>query len=464
MNTTVSNYPLALHQREAFQRLYDLGGRGGLFLTMGGGKTRVALSYAHSRGCTRILVVLPLSVTSVWEREAALIDFPMEVIDLTLEDSVKDRAARLKRATSAVVLVNYESYWREPLRSAITRWGPDAVLLDEIHRIRHRGSRQARFAHILATKPTVRVALGLTGTPVTNGLQDAWSIFRFISPDVFGRWPDFQNRFLIMGGYKGYQIVGYMNVAEARQKIADRSFQWEGQMFSTPPDVPVMVRLSRETRAVYDELRKRAIVEITNAAGESRTVLAGIVLTLLLRLQQITCGFVRDVGEELIEVGEEKANATLDLISDAVAQKQQVVVFARFLHDLDLLERKMPTGIKAGRIDGSRSPLQRKEALARFEAGQYDVMLCQIKAASLGIDLSSASVGIFYSVGFSLDEFLQAKGRLSGALRQKHDVVFYHILCARTVDEKVYTALTDKTAIARRVTDLTYALNLLGGP
>lgn len=448
------------HQEAALTRLRELDGRGGLFMAMGSGKTRTALEYCAERGSRRILIVLPLSVTSVWEREIGNTAVELPIVDLTILGTVKDRAQAVGRAKDALLLINYESYWREPLRSAIVRWSPDTVILDEAHRIRHRSSKQARFAHILGAKVTVRTKLALTGTPITNGLEDAWSIFRFLTPDTFGRWADFEHRYLKLGGFQFRQITGYQNVEEAKAVIAAHSYQWEGVM-PKPPDVPIRVRLSPSSRKVYDELKKKAIVEIVNARGESRTVLATLALTLVLRLQQITSGFAKEVGEEEIEVGTEKAEATRDLVSDAVANHQRIVIFVRFLHDLRLL-RETLSSYRIGEITGASRAQDRKDTVRDFDAGRYDLLIVQIKAGGLGIDLAAASIAIFYSVGFSLDEFLQAKGRLSGDLRQRHPVTFYHAIVENSVDEKIYKALSSKTVIARAATDLSYALDLLG--
>lgn len=453
---------LAEHQLQAVAKLKQLDGKAGLFVTMGGGKTRVALVYARLRQCKRILVVLPLSVTSVWERECALLDYPLPVFDLTAVTGLKQRAEAVRKFGDGVLLINYEAYWREPLRAAILKWAPDAVILDEAHRIRNRGSKQSRFAHVLATKPHIQVRLALTGTPITNGLQDVWSIYRFLDPYRFARWQEFASRYLIMGGYFPNQITGYQNVDELKATIARTSFQWEGQTFETPPDIPIRVRLEPATRKKYDEFRKQSIVELQSTQGQDHTVIARIVLTLILRLQQITSGFATDVDDEQIEIGREKAEATCDLTSDAIANHKRVVVFVRFTHDLHQLRTMMQArSIKVGYIDGSVSGEQRKRVVRDFDAGLYQVLIAQIRTASLGIDLASAEIAIFHSVGFSLDEFLQAKGRLSGALRQRHPVTFYHMLVANSVDEQIYAALSSKTQIARQVTDLNYALALV---
>lgn len=455
----VKFYP---HQIEALRKVHSLDGRAGLFVAMGGGKTRVALSYASMRQCKRLLVVLPLSVASVWEREARLINFPLPIVDLTTKGTVKHRATLLERTGDAIVLINYDSYWREPLRSAIDKkWVPDGIILDEVHRIRHRASRKARFAHVLGTRDA-KIRLGLTGTPITNGLQDAWSIFRFINPAVFGnRWKDFEDRYLLIGGFPFPSIQGYKNEDEAKSKISVSSFQWEDSL-PKPPDVPIFVTLSPETRKVYTTLRKESIVRLLDAEGKSKTVIAQLAMILTLRLLQITSGFTREVGGDILEVGEEKADAVLEIVQDIVYQQKRAVVFCRFIHDIELLERKL-SEFRTNVIRGGQTSRQRGEIVQDFDSGKLDVLLVQIRAGGLGIDLASASAAIFYSVGHSLEDFLQAKGRLSGALRQRHPVVFYHILARGTVDEGVYADLLENVNVAHRMTDLRYALNLIEG-
>ena len=456
------------HQRNALLRLISLGGRAGMWMRMRTGKTRVALSYAALERCERVLVVAPVSAIPGWESEFAIVQqnlrepWPVTLIDVSAGSVTKRKALiqdLIRNKEPAVVLVNWDVYWREPLRTWLLKWEPDAVILDESHRIRHRGSRRARFAHIISTKPHVRVCLALSGTPITNGTQDAWSVMRPIAPQLFGTFADFERQYLIMGGFRGKQIMGSKNEDDLHDKIDRLSFKWEGR-FPEPTDVVVPVTLSAKTRKAYDTLKRKSIVELNDAQGKPRTVVATIVLTLILRLQQVTCGFTVDVTEQKIELGDEKARVAIDLIENAVANKERVIVFCRFSHDLDLLERMMPKDVRHDRIDGSRSSTQRRDTIAALHAGNLDVIIAQTKSASLGVDFTPANVGIFYSAGFSLDEFIQAKARMDG-YNQSKSVAFYHLLATNTVDQDIYAALQAKTQIAQRVTDLSYALNLI---
>lgn len=473
MSTTESLH-LFNHQQRGLARMHELRGCCGVFAGMGTGKTRMTLAYVEQSGGKRILVVCPLSVTGVWERESRLIGFAGRVIDLTELMSNGQRAAMMRRIGNAVVLINYESYWREPLRTEILKWKPDTVILDEVHRIRHRTTRHTRFAHELGNKPFVKSRLGLSGTPITNGLQDAWSIYRFIDRTVFpNRWADFEDQFIQIDPFPFKRIVGYKNEDRARMLIAASSFQCpKEEANELPPrmDVIVPVRLSETTRRVYKSLKKDGIVELQNAQGEPRVTMARIVLTLVLRLQQITSGFttafLRDVenpsqaalGEE-IELGTEKTQAAIELIESAKANGERSVVFARFRHDLQSLQRNMPKDVRYAVLDGSTPVRKRKEIQVEFQRGRYDVVLAMIQIASLGIDLTAANVGIFYSVGFNLDDFEQAKDRIHRTGQTKH-VTYYHLQAENSVDQQVYTVLNEKLSLAARITSLATALEI----
>lgn len=447
-------------QQHGLLRMRDLAGKGGLFMEMGTGKTRTALLYTLAARAKRTLVVCPLSVVGVWERECRLVEYDNNVTDLTSAGTIKERAQEMRRTGDSLTIVNYESYWREPLRSAIVKWKPDAVIFDEAHRLRNRGARHSRFSYRF---PDLHIPtrLALTGTPSVNGLQDVWSIFRFVNPDVFGkRWQDFESRYLVMGGFHNLEIKDYVNLDDAHARIAANSFQAKKRAdLPERQDVPVPVRLEASTRVRYEQLRADSVLEILHA-GTERRIIASIALTLLLRLQQITSGFVRDTetGDD-IDLGSEKVDTARGLIEDAVDQGHKIVVFCRFLRDVERVQASLPAHIRSVVYTGKQTSRERTDIRDDFHAGKYDVIVAQIKAAALGIDLTPANVAIFFSVGFSLDDFLQAKDRLHRQ-GQTRPVTYYHLLAENTVDEKVYDALRAKMSLASRVTDLTYALDL----
>lgn len=465
--------PLYAHQQRGVAFLERRQGSAGVFAEMGTGKTRLVLTYLIPRA-ERILVVCPISALSGWRREISLYleDAPkIEIVDLT-SGVVRERASDLKRFASlghpAVAITNYEAFWRDPLRSAILYWGPDAVVADEAHRLKHRSARQSKFAHFLAERPYVRYRIAMTGTPISNGLEDLHSLYRFITPDgsVFPRrWVDFEREYIVKGGYQGYQIVDYRNVEQARELISRTAFQvTKAECLDLPDrvDVVVPVELSKETRTTYDAMRKNAIAEICGVDEEGRprdgTAVARITLTVVLRLQQITGGFCStDTG--IVDLGTEKLDVCTDLVEDILAQGQRVVIFCRFIRDLQRLKDRLKLPSSAI-LQGATPSRERERILEAMRDGKVKILLSQIQVGSLGVDMTAASAAIFYSTGFSLTDFLQARDRLH-RIGQVNKVTYYHLLARKTVDEKVYRALAKKETLVRRATDLNYALDLL---
>lgn len=461
------------YQKRALNFLAQRGGVAGLFMEMGTGKTPVSLSYLMQRNVHRVVVVCPVSVAGVWAAEVKKVGGPWRVVNLTKLDSLQDKAKRMQAAgrlrLPLIVLINYESYWREPLRRWIVRFKPGAIVLDEAHRVKGRATKQSHFAHTFALNhkdgPAIPIRLALTGTPVMNGLEDLFSLYKFIDPTVFGTvWANFEATYIKKGGFFNHEIVGYQNEDHAQAKLDTTAFQIsKSQALGLPPevDVQVPVALTVKTRAMYDHIRKEAIAEIVgrdeHGHQKTGTAIAQIVLVALLRMQQLTGGFIGTTDHELLNVSDEKLKIAVDLTKDALDNGQQVVIFCRFRRDMRRLRANFE---EASYIHGDVIAKDRDRMIADFQAGRTNVILVQVATGSLGIDLTAATVGIFYSTGFSLGEFLQCRSRLHRH-GQKNKVTFYHLLATKTVDEKIFRALLAKTKLARAVTRLEYAMGLL---
>ena len=79
-----------------------------------------------------------------------------------------------------------------------------------------------------------------------------------------------------------------------------------------------------------------------------------------------------------------------------------------------------------------------------------EVMAVQIQAGGVGIDLTRASIAVYYSFGFSLGDHLQSLARLHRP-GQRHPVTFYHLIAQGTVDEKVFRALQERREVISNI-------------
>ena len=437
----------------------------GLLFEMGCGKTLTAVAIMgalyRQRKITRVLVVAPSSVCSVWPHDlAAFAAFPYEVRVLLGEK--KQRLEALHSLTDypntanrlLVAVINYEATHREGIFEALEGYAADLIICDESQRIKNPRAAQSRAVQMLGDRAACRLIL--SGTPVQNSVVDLYSQYRFLDPGVFGaNFYAFRNRYCQMGGYGGHEVVGFQHMDELVRKehsIALRVTKAEcldlpGQTF-----VRRYVQLEPEARRLYAQIARASCAELEN--GEHVT--ASIVLTKLLRLMQLTGGFVQaDGGDRPRPAGSAKLDALADILEDYVQEAgQKLVVFARFRPEIaaicQLLEQR---GIRYGRIDGEVPMDQRGAIVETFQQDPgVKVFVAQIQTAGLGITLHAASAAVFYSLDFSYANYAQALARIH-RIGQAQSVTYIHLLAEHTVDEQVLDALERKEDLARTIVD-----------
>ena len=404
----------------------------GLLFEMGCGKTLTAIAIMGALYCqhkiTRVLVVAPSSVCSVWPHDlAAFAAFPYEVRVLLGEK--KQRLEALHSLTDypntanrlLVAVINYEATHREGIFEALEGYAADLIICDESQRIKNPRAAQSRAVQMLGDRAACRLIL--SGTPVQNSVIDLYS--RFQQMDELVR--------------KEHAIALRVTKAEC--------LDLPGQTF-----VRRYVQLEPAARRLYAQIARASCAELEN--GEHVT--ASIVLTKLLRLMQLTGGFVQaDGGDRPRPAGSAKLDALADILEDYVQEAgQKLVVFARFRPEIaaicQLLEQR---GIRYGRIDGEVPMDQRGAIVETFQQDPgVKVFVAQIQTAGLGITLHAASAAVFYSLDFNYANYAQAQARIH-RIGQAHPVTYIHLLAEHTVDEQVLDALERKEDLARTIVD-----------
>lgn len=428
------------------------------FAEMGTGKTPTAVAVAGERfrrgEIQACLVVAPKSVLPVWEREFrtfAAFPYQVKVLDGSITEREEQLAGSWPEGALRVAVVNYEATWR--MEQALARFVRGGLIIaDESHRIKTPSAQQSKAMGRLGQMAAYRLLL--TGTPVTQNPLDIWSQYRFLDPAIFGRsFYAFRNRYAIMGGYQNYQVVGFKNLDELVAKAHKIAYRiTRAECLDLPPEVytSIPVSLDRKASTVYREIEVAAVARLSSGA----TVSAANVLTEILRLQQVTGGWVTTDEGQTVQVGTEKLDALMDLLEDLLShQERKVIVFCRFVPEIRaILAACEKAGIAAEGFYGETK--DRGELVRRFqEEVEPRVMVIQIQTGGLGITLHRADTAIFYSTGWSLADYEQAKARIQRAGQTAEKVQYFHLLAKGTVDERIMQALAAKRDISRLVVD-----------
>ena len=307
---------------------------------------------------------------------------------------------------------------------------------------------------------------------------DAFGIVRALDPGIFGTsWTGFRNRYAIMNPHVQGHVVGYKNVKELRDKFMSITY-----LPTVDLNLPSITDITREfelepkARKAYDELAETMWTDISAFAqsgyvqpdvvpavdefpelfegldelDETSTVTPPNVMVRLLRLQQFTGGTVIDDQKQRVRVSHGKAELLDEVLDDvgcihgSAAGPEPVVVFCRFRSDLDAVrEVALKRGLDYKEVSGRRHDGLTVDSEMDPDC---DIVGVQIQSGGTGVDLTRARVVIWYSMGYSLSDYDQARKRLHRP-GQTRPVVSIHLLASDTADMDVYEALDQRRTV-----------------
>jgi SNF2 family DNA or RNA helicase len=500
------------HQRQAF---WFAEGQDASMLAvgMGGGKTKTTIGLLEQWGATRVVILCPSNVLRVWPKEFAgdpdaippkpghqvrqwdvrnglrwnrkgkLVSAKLADRLLEFDEALRDASPQRPVA----VCLNYEALASERVRKWLFARTWDVGVLDESHRIKSPGGVWSKACESLRGHCERRLCL--TGTPQPHSPLDVYAQFRFLDPGVFGTsYARFRQRYAVMGGYQGKQVLG-MNehtAPELAQRMARLAYIITKEDLDRELGLPEHIwlpfdrgrfDLKPETQRHYDTMVNDFVAQV-----EEGTVSVNNALTQLLRLQQITSGYLpvdkpcpdcegdgcdrcSGVGfsQEIVQVGTEKRDAVLEWLKDIEAptwegeqpgvgrmtsEGEPVLICCRFIHDLDAVRwLAEQTGRRYGELSGRDKSGLTERATMRPDV---DLMGVQIQAGGVGIDLTRARYAGNYSVGFSLGDFEQwgARYHRPGQTRTAYTQNF---AANGTVDVAVFRALAERKEVVDSV-------------
>jgi SNF2 family DNA or RNA helicase len=142
----------------------------------------------------------------------------------------------------------------------------------------------------------------------------------------------------------------------------------------------------------------------------------------------------------------------MDLLGDLLEEDHKVVIFVRFIHDIEalrdqMIKRKIKYAILSGSVPGNK----RDSIVQDFQTNpETKVFIAQTQSGSLGIDLTAADVAIFYSMDYNAANYWQAQDRIH-RIGQEKKVTYYHMVVPRSIDAIVLQTLKEKGDLAQTI-------------
>ena len=330
------------------------------------------------------------------------------------------------------------------------------IIIDESTTIKNRGA--SRTKNLMTLKGYSSYRRILTGSPITKSPMDLYSQCSFLSTRAlnFSSYYAFQGRYAIIkqrafGARSFQEIVGYRNLEELNEKLEQFSTRTLKEECLDLPDKLYTRRnitMSDEQNSVYNQMKKLALAQLDS--GELSTTAS--ILTQLMRLQQICCGFFQpDVGE-IRQLPNNRLSELLD-ITDELQGK--AIIWASFTHDIQQIARSLRDRFGPDSVAlyyGDTPQEDRQKIVHKFQdmTSELRFFVGQPKTGGYGITLSAATTVIYYSNSYDLENRLQSEDR-AHRIGQKKNVTYIDLVCPNTIDEKILEALKSKINLSQKV-------------
>lgn len=394
---------------------------------MGLGKTCQAISFAERRGC-RTLVICPASLKLVWKDE---------IKKFTGKDAHVISTKDCIEPTYQYTIINYDIVEKKMQEIDEHRW--DLLICDEAHFLKNMKAKRTETVHLLKDKFKHKILL--TGTPILNKPVELYSLLNIVHPGEWGSFMWYAKRYCnATKGYWGWDFSGSSNEEELREKLE-----------------PLMLRRLKED--VLDDLPDKIYQEVRLEMSDSVKIKYNRILEDLRSYLIKYKGYsdkkadkaVR--AEAFVKINELRQLVIKDKISalDNIIEglnEDKIVVFSDYVTPLERLHETYPRSSVI--LFGGQSLEERKEAIQKFQTDdKVKIFLGSIKAAGVGITLTSANKVLFLSLPWVPGEMDQAIDRCH-RIGQKDTVNVYSLLCGE-IDEYMNEILNTKRDVINKI-------------
>lgn len=311
------------------------------------------------------------------------------------------------------------------------------VIADEIHRMSNPSSQQTKG--FLKLNSFYKMAL--TGTQIKNSPLDAFVTLKWLDVEQHAFY-SFKSRYCVMGGYGGYEVLGYKNMQELRDKIDSIQLRRLKDDCLDLPDktyINEYVEMSEKQKQLYNQVLLGIKSEIDQIKLNPNP------LAQLSRLRQVT-GLPQTISSKVTDSA--KLNRLFELLEDNKDGK--TIIFSNWTSITDVLQQQLQKynpAIVTGKTN------DRMEEMDKFQNNDTcKIIIGTIGAMGTGFTLTSANQIIFFDEPWNRATKDQAIDR-AHRIGQKNNVTVITLLARNTIDEKINEIVEEKGLIADALVD-----------
>ena len=346
------------------------------------------------------------------------------------------------------IITNVESFRDKNIADTISDLCKKGIIgmcaADEMHKMKNPTAQQTKG--FLKCLPYCRI--GMTGTPLMNSPMDLYVILKWLGYESHAFY-SFKQHYCVMGGYGGYEIVGYKNLDQLTAQVREIMLRrLKSEVLDLPEKIYVddIVEMEGKQAVMYKEVEAGLKADYINGDIDLTNPLSA-----LIRLRQTT-GYPGILSETITESA--KLDRMEELVENCTSNDEKVIIFSNWTQMTDAICNKLKSSRhKVGVITGETPDSLRQEIVDVFQnSSDLSVLIGTIGAMGTGLTLTAATTVIFVDEPWNKALFDQAVDR-AHRIGQKNNITIYSIMCKDTIDERIHNLIYKKGAMSDAIID-----------
>src|SRR3990172_9442907 len=344
-----------------------------------------------------------------------------------------------------VGIINYESV------SKLPQWYLSQIghlILDESSRIKAHDTAITKF---LAGYPngktigwgrSVPYRLLLSGTPAPNTPMEYWSQMSLLDASLLG--PSFWA--FRATHFRNHNTYAWLPIKGAHEfiigQVKKRSFYIAKEDCLDLPDQifeSKVFAMDRDQEKVYNDMKKTNLAEL-----HGRVVLGANEVAKIMKLRQVTSGFINDNQGQPVTISESKLKLLKETLEE-IGPDKQVIIWCQFHYEIGRISKILKDNNMGthAMLYGEVKQSDKEAAISAFQNGEVKYLVAHPKSGGVGLTFVNCSYNIYYSLDYSFESLKQSQDR-THRIGQTNKVTYIFLLADKSIDQVIYKALVKK--------------------
>ena len=314
------------------------------------------------------------------------------------------------------------------------------IVVDEIHKCKDITSIQGK--HLLKLQAETMIAM--TGTPLMNNPLDLYVPMKWLGYEKHAFY-SFKQHYCIMGGYGGYQVMGYRHLDQLKEQFEDIMLRrLKKDVLDLPEKIyqDEFVEMTPKQEKIYKEVKMEVQNNIDKVASAINP------LAEMIRMRQAT-DYTGILSSTVLESA--KLERLDELLEEIVENGYKAIIFSNwtsmtnptFDRYKNLYNPAIITGETQNRV---------AEEKKFMEDNSCKIIIGTIGAMGTGLTLTAATYVIFLDEPWNKAIKDQAEDR-AHRIGTTDNVTIITMMCKNTIDERIHDLVLQKGKLADLLVD-----------